>query len=109
MMTSPQAALQSQNLTAARDVVHATCVRPLRASLRLGVAASDRLENTYLALLLRYNRLFLRPGAQMKSKGKMKNMMKQLGALGGGGTGDMGNMKDLMGGMDGKGGPKLPF
>jgi hypothetical protein len=40
----------------------------------------------------------------MKSKGKMKNMMKQLGGMGGGG------MEDLMGGMNpGKGGPKLPF
>ena len=45
----------------------------------------------------------------MKSKGKMKNMMNQLGALGGGAPGDLNSMKDLMGGMDGKGGPKLPF
>ena len=40
-----------------------------------------------------------------------KNIMKQLGALGGGGMGDMGGMEDLMGGMGGGkgGGPKLPF
>ena len=62
--------------------------------------------------LLEVNQLLKQFGMMrkmMKSKGKMKNMMKQLGALGGDGTGDMGNMKDLMGGMDGKGGPKLPF
>jgi signal recognition particle subunit SRP54 len=59
--------------------------------------------------LLEVNQLLKQFGMMrkmMKSKGKMKNMMKQLGALGGG---DMGGMENLMGGMDGKGGPKLPF
>ena len=41
----------------------------------------------------------------MRSKGKMKGMMKQLGALGGGGGGmpDLGNLDQLMGGGKGKG------
>ena len=62
--------------------------------------------------LLEVNQLLKQFGMMrkmMKSKGKMKNMMKQLGALGGGGPGDLDSMKDLMGGMGGKGGPKLPF
>ncbi|HJM64326.1 MAG: signal recognition particle protein [Roseibacillus sp.] len=62
--------------------------------------------------LLEVNQLLKQFGMMrkmMKSKGKMKNMMKQLGALGGGDMGGMGGMEDLMGGMDGKGGPKLPF
>ena len=62
--------------------------------------------------LLEVNQLLKQFGMMrkmMKSKGKMKNMMNQLGALGGGAPGDLNSMKDLMGGMDGKGGPKLPF
>ena len=62
--------------------------------------------------LLEVNQLLKQFGMMrkmMKSKGKMKNMVNQLGALGGGAPGDLNSMKDLMGGMDGKGGPKLPF
>ena len=48
----------------------------------------------------------------MKSKGKMKDMMKQLGGMGGGkGMPDMKGMdglEDLLGGGKGKG-PKMPF
>jgi hypothetical protein len=61
----------------------------------------------------------------MKSKGKMKEMMKQMGGLGGGSMGglgglmgggkskalpdmnDLGGLEDLLGGK-GKGGPKFP-
>ncbi|MGJ8695133.1 MAG: signal recognition particle protein [Verrucomicrobiaceae bacterium] len=49
----------------------------------------------------------------MKSKGKMKGMMQQLGGMGGpggGGMPDMDGLEDLLGGgKGGKGGPKLPF
>lgn len=85
----------------------------VKGSRRRRIAAGS--GNTILEVN-RFLKQFTQMRKMMKSKGKMKNMMQQLGGMegmegmGGMGGGDMGGLKDLLGGS-GKGGklPKLPF
>ncbi len=75
----------------------------IKGTRRRRIAAGS--GNTMLEVN-RFLKQFTQMRKMMKSKGKMKDMMKQLGGMEG--MEGMGDMKDLLGGKGGKM-PKLPF
>ena len=76
----------------------------IKGTRRRRIAAGS--GNTMLEVN-RFLKQFTQMRKMMKSKGKMKDMMKQLGGMEG--MEGMGDMKDLLGGGDGGKMPKLPF